>query len=210
MIIIDFFNLIFYQPIHNVLFFFSTFFRDFGLAIFFLTLFVRILLFPLNYHNLKFQEKILKIQKEIKEIDKNYKGEERAKKIVFLYQKEKINPLWGLFAFFIQFPVLIALYRVFLKGTKESFIKPTFLGLIDLSQKNFLLAFFAGLLQFLSSKNQGGFREMALQNQMNIFLTIFTFLVLTKLPSAISFYLIFNFLFIILEKKIFDAKKRAS
>lgn len=204
------YHFLFYQPIFNFLIFLYNFFHDFGLAIVFLTLFIRIILFPLSLHSSRAQQKIAVIQKELKEIERKYNGKERMEKTFEFYKKNKINP-FSIFISFIQLPILIALYQVFLKGVKESSINPNFLGFFDLSKPNLLFALFVAFFQYFYSKNQVFKKESnteffsLFQKQFDFFLALFTFLILSKLPSAISIYLIVNFLFLIFQKKYFHA-----
>lgn len=209
--IFQIYNLFFYKPIFGFLFFLYNFFGDFGLAIVFLTLIVRLFLFPFVFQSSKIQEKITNLQKELKEIEEKYNGEEKAKKTLELYRKAKINPFFGFVSLFVQLPILIALYQVFLKGIRETSINPLFLGFFDLSKPNLFLALFVAFFQFFYSKVQnskkgskGDFIDL-FQNQFNLFLSFFTFLILLKLPSAIGLYLIINFLFLIFQKRYFHA-----
>ncbi len=60
----------------------------------------------------------MKIQPEIKRIQKEYKddNEQQLEKIKNLYKEYNVNPLGSFVPLLIQFPILIALYQVFLKG----------------------------------------------------------------------------------------------
>jgi YidC/Oxa1 family membrane protein insertase len=203
------YNLFFYQPIFGILLLLYNYFHDFGLAIIFLTIFIRILLFPFVFQASKMQEKINKIQKEVKEIEKKYDGEEKTKKIIEVYKKEKINPFFGFFSLFFQLPILIALYQVFLKGIKKISGDPKFLSIFDLSRPNFIILVLVLIFQFLYFKYQSRKNEKkfptTFQDQLNYYLLFLTFLFLLKLPSAISLYLIVNYLFLILQEKFFHA-----
>jgi YidC/Oxa1 family membrane protein insertase len=200
------YNLIFYQPISQALIFFNFYLKDFGLAIICLTILIRLLLFPLAYKTAKDQEKISKIRKEMVEIEKKYDGEKKMKEIVALYQKEKINPFFSLFSLIIQFPILVALYQVFLRGVNQ--VDPLFLKILDLSKPSVLFALLVVVFQifYLNFSNPHKKEKSNLdffQNQMNLFLSFFTFLILLKLPSAIGVYLVTNFLFLIFQKVLF-------
>jgi YidC/Oxa1 family membrane protein insertase len=206
--IVEIYNLIFYQPIYQSLFFFHSFLKDFGLAVILLTVIIRVILFPLQYKTSKEQEKLLKLKKSLEEIEKKYDGEQKAKEILSLYQKNKVNPFFNLFSLFFQLPILIALYQVFLKGLNQ--VDPLLFNFLDLSKPNFLLVLVVVLLQFFYLKlNQPkGIKEKStppFQAQTNFFLTLFTFLILLRLPSAISLYLATNNLFLIFQKILFHA-----
>jgi YidC/Oxa1 family membrane protein insertase len=146
----EIYNLIFYQPISKLLIFFYQNFKDLGLAVIFLTILVRVILSPFHYKSSKEQEKLLKIKKGIEEIEKKFNGERKEKEILELYKKEKINPFFNLLSLFIQLPILIALYQVFLKATIQ--FNPLFLGVFNLSKPSLILVLIATFLQILYLK----------------------------------------------------------
>lgn len=163
-----------YKPLFNLMVFFYNAVpgHDIGIAIILLTLFVRLLFYPINGKAIESQKKMQEIQPKIKEIQKKYKDnkEEQAKKLMEFYQKNKINPLSGCLPLLIQFPILIALYHVFINGFKDEslsavytsyisnpgHIDPLFLGLINLSETNIYLALIAGSLQYFQTRMMMG------------------------------------------------------
>lgn len=229
--IIEIFNLIFYKPLFNGLIFLYQFLpgRDFGISIIFLTILIRLILFPFTLKSLKSQKLLAEIQPKFQEIQKKYKNnkERQVKEFLSLYQKEKINPFGNLLFLFIQLPILIALYQVFWKGLRPeamenlySFISnpglvnPNFLGLIDLSKNSLILALLAGFFQFFQTKmvtpqiKKNGVDQFSkiFQNQLLYFSPLLTFFILLKLPAALSLYWITNSLFLIFQQKIFLKK----
>ena len=198
-LIFEIYNLIFYQPISKALFFFYKLFKDFGLAVIFLTFLIKISLFPLDWMNAKEQKKFMKVKKEIEKM-KNLKNEE----ILALYKKEKINPFFSLLSLFIQLPILYTLYKVFLKPPNQ--IDPSFLGILNLSSPNFFLVAIAIVFQILYFKipSEKTKKETISQTKIALFLIPFTFLILAKLPSVISLYFIVTYLFLMFEKILFN------
>ncbi len=163
------FNDLLYYPLFNLMVFFYNIIpgHDIGIAIIMLTLLVRIVLYPVNTKAIKSQKRLQEIQPKMKEVQAKYKGnkEKQAKELMALYQKHKINPMSGCFPILIQFPILIALYWVFLNGFKDeslsivySFIanpghiNPISIGFVNLSETNIVLAFVAGILQYFQTK----------------------------------------------------------
>ena len=222
---IEIFNTILYRPLFNALVFLYQYLpgHDFGVAIIILTVIIRFLLYPLMVKSIRSQKIMSELQPKIKEIQEKYKAdkEKQTKEMMALYQKEKINPFGGCLPLLIQLPLLIALYRVFWKGLDPqamallySFvpnpgtINPAFLGVINLSQSNIILAVLAGILQFFQSKmlmpqkkrNQTAQLSDMMQKQMLYFFPIITVLFLWKLPSAIGLYWIVTSLFSILQQ----------
>jgi YidC/Oxa1 family membrane protein insertase len=201
--LLEFYNLIFYQPISKLFFLFYQSFKDFGLAIFLLTLFIKIVLFPFDWKNAKEQEKLLKIQKEAKEIEEKFEGERKTKEILNLYKREKINPFFSFIFLFIQVPILIAIYQVFTKSVNQ--FEPSFLGIFNLSKPDFFLAFVAILLQFIYFKvasSKGTLYPSFVK--MNFLFLPFLFLILLSLPSVISLYFSFTYFLLIFQKFLFN------
>jgi len=220
----NFFNTILYQPLFNALVLLYKYLpgHDFGIAVIFLTILIRLIFYPLMVKSLKSQKILSELQPKIQEIQKKFKDdkEKQTKELILLYQKEKINPFSSFLFLLIQLPILIALYRVFWKGVQPeamqnlySFvphpgvINPYFLGIINLSQSSLALALLAGVCQFFQSKMASPktlkvkqkdeisqFSEM-FQKQLLYFFPIFTILILWKLPSAIGLYWITTTLF---------------
>lgn len=223
------FNIIFYQPLFNllVLIYHYLSFHDFGIAIILLTLLIRILFYPLTLKSIKSQKFFQELQPKIKEIQKKYRNDQQkqTQEIMKLYQKEKVNPFSGCLPLLIQLPFLIALYQILKKGLALEEMKnlyffipnpgkidPTFFGLIDLTRPYFWLAAFAGFLQFFQTKitlpqstkkfsSDKMEQFSAIFQKQSLFLfPILTFLILLKLPSAIGVYWIVSTIFTIFQQ----------
>jgi len=91
--------------------------HDLGIAIILVTIFLRIVLYPLSHKALKSQKALQELQPKIKEIQKKFKDkQEQAKATMEFYKENKINPFSGCLPLLIQLPILIGLYRVFSHG----------------------------------------------------------------------------------------------
>lgn len=190
-------------------------FKDLGLAIILLTIFIRLILFPVFYKSSKDQMKILKIKPEIEKIQKELKNnkQEMGLALMNLYRQNKINPFSSFLLILIQIPILIALYRLFSNEiTTLNFDNLNFLGLINLKENNLFLAFLAGLTQYFQTKimfkfnknnnilmsqqkeeknKESDLKEIfnkSLNKSMLYFMPFFTFLILNNLPSGIGLY----------------------
>ncbi|MFH1402082.1 MAG: YidC/Oxa1 family membrane protein insertase [Patescibacteria group bacterium] len=236
-----FFNLLFFNPIYNGLIFLigSCSWIDMGISVILITIIVKFLMFPLAKKSIKLQIKTKIIEPELKTIKEKYKDnkEEQARKIMDLYKENNLNPLSGIFIMFAQIPIIFALYFVFLKGGLPdintdilySFIKipmhidMSFLGLIDMTQKNIFLAILAGISQYIqirlilpkikethSQKNkQRGFKDdlmKSMHTQMKFVMPIIVVLISYNLPSAIALYWITSNIFMIFQE-IFVKRK---
>jgi len=177
------YNEIIYRPLFNLLVWFYNVIpgHDIGVAIVLLTLFVRFLLYGMNSKSIKSQRQLQEIQPKIKEIQQKYKEdkETQAKKLMELYQKNKINPLSGCLPLLIQLPILIALYQVFMNGFKDEslsllyqgyvynpiHLNPISMNFVNLSVPNVYLAFIAGILQYYQTKMLMGTKEDKAENK---------------------------------------------
>jgi YidC/Oxa1 family membrane protein insertase len=159
-------NILLYRPLVNILAVFVSFIPsgDLGVAIILLTILVKAILFPLTQRSIESQAKMNVLNPELKKIkESGASKEEQAKQTMELYKKYKTNPFSGCLLILIQFPIIFALYYVFLRGinfdsgTLYSFIMvPThvnmhFLGLLDIGKKSLFLALLAGVSQFLQA-----------------------------------------------------------
>src|SRR5690606_12613454 len=79
-----------------------------GMSIIFLTLLVKVVLFPFSLSQIRSMEGMKKIQPELKKIQEKYKNnpEEQQRKLLELYQKNNVNPLGGCLPLLIQLPIL--------------------------------------------------------------------------------------------------------
>jgi len=172
-----------YRPLFNLMVWFYNIMpgHDIGVAIVLMTLFMRLLLYGMNSKSIKSQKQLQEIQPKIKEIQQKYKEdkETQAKKLMELYQKNKINPLSGCLPLLIQLPILIALYQVFMNGFKDASLSmlyqgyvynpghldPVSLNFVDLSVPNTYLAFIAGILQYYQTKMLMGTKKEDKENK---------------------------------------------
>ncbi len=186
---------IFYEPTLFLFLFFFFNLKDLGLAIILLAFLIRLIFLPLSIRVIKNEKKMEKIQSQISEIEEKYKEDPRKKtlEILSLYKKEGFNPLFNFLLLIFQFPVLYSVYQILKQP--QTFPSATFLNFIDLTKPNFLFPVMAGglqVFQILRKKNPSHFFTL-----FSVFLLIF---VLTKLPAAVSLYVLANFLFGILER----------
>ena len=90
---------------------------SYALAIFFLTLLFKLILYPLTNKQMKSMKSMQDIQPQIKELQEKYKkNPEKANQAIFdLYKKHKVNPMAGCLPLIIQMPILFALFQALQK-----------------------------------------------------------------------------------------------
>jgi len=206
------FNIIFYKPLFQALFWLSKNLpgNDLGIAIIVLTCAIRLLIYPLNTKAIQSQKALQKLQPKIQEIQSKFKDdkEKQGKAMMDLYRQEKINPFSGCLPMLIQLPILMALFLVF-KDFASNLDSPTFLGIINLTEPSKVLAVLAGITQFIqvkmvSPKNKPGkdksdFSQI-MQKEMLFLFPLITVVFLWKLPSAIGVYWLTTNLFSIIQQ----------
>lgn len=160
------YQVIAYQPILNVLVFLYNHTADLGIAIVFLTIIIKLALWPLSRKAIKSQKELQEIQPELDELKQKYANDkaELGKATMELYKEYKINPFSSCLPMLIQLPFLFAVFRVLRVGLSEdlylvySFLpKPEnfqaiTLGFMDLSKPSPYLAVLAGVAQFVQAK----------------------------------------------------------
>jgi len=215
---VEIFNIIFYQPLFNLLVYFYNIIpgNDIGIAIIVLTVIIKLLLYPLSIKSIKSQKALQDLQPKIEALKAKYKDqkEKLASEMMELYKKEKVSPFSSCLPLLIQFPFLIAVYQVFRAGLSNgsfdqlySFvanpgqINPIAFGFIDLSEPQIFLAVLAGAAQFWQSKmliskkpeikSEGSKDEnmmTTMNRQMTFMMPIITIIIGFSLPGGLVLY----------------------
>lgn len=83
------------------------------LAIIFLVVTVRVILFPVFVKQIKSQRAMQALQPKVKELQEKHKGDRETlqKEMMELYRTEKANPLMGCLPMFLQIPVFLGLFH---------------------------------------------------------------------------------------------------
>lgn len=212
------FHTILYTPVFNALIFIYELLpiRDFGLAVIVSTLLIRLIMHPFVNQSIRSQKLLSDLQPKVKEVQEKYKNdkEKALKETMALYKKEKISPFSGILPLLVQFPILVAFYKVFWWVFKPGamadlysfvpdpgYINPMFLGFINLAEGSIFIAIFAALAQFFQTKmlapkqiktkdknNKTDQFAGMMQKQMLYFFPVLTLFFLLALPSAVGLY----------------------
>ncbi|MDD4930784.1 MAG: YidC/Oxa1 family membrane protein insertase [Candidatus Colwellbacteria bacterium] len=220
------FNAILYHPILNAMvFLYNTIaFRDLGIAIIFITIVVRFVLFPMYQKTLRQQAISAKMNPEMLRIQKEFKDdkERQTKELLALYQKYKINPFYMILVLLIQIPVFFAIWKAITAGasgavssalypfiTDPGTMNKMFLGLVDLGSRSILIAIIAAALQFLQMRmsmamtpKNANMPAAFSGNQMAFIMGGVTLAVLWNLPAALGIYWVATTVFSIVQQWI--------
>ncbi|MDT8385227.1 MAG: membrane protein insertase YidC [Gammaproteobacteria bacterium] len=128
---------------------------NWGLAIVFVTLIIKLIFYPLSAASYKSMANMRRLTPKLKALKERY-GDDRQKMsqaMMEIYKKEKINPLGGCLPILVQIPVFIALYWVLLESV-EMRQAPFFLWIQDLSAKDpyYVLPLLMGISMFIQQK----------------------------------------------------------
>ncbi len=163
---------------------------NWGLAILLLTVFVRLLLWPLMHQQFKSMAEMNKIKPLMDEINKKFKDdpEKKNEAVMNLYREHNINPAAGCLPMLIQMPILFMMWRVIANYEFDQ----GFLWIPDLSLPDpyyvlpvlYVLVMLAQTLM-MSKGNKDALRQGITMN------LIFIFLVL-KFPAGVTLYWVFS------------------
>ncbi|MBI2278772.1 MAG: membrane protein insertase YidC [Candidatus Brennerbacteria bacterium] len=191
-------------------------FQDLGIAIVLLTVVVRVALLPLFWKSAKDQTILQAIQPKVKEIQERHKEDREAqgRALMALYREHRVNPLSGILFLALQIPVFIALFQIFTRELGNGvFDSRSFLGLVSLEERNFMVAVLAAGLQYLQARLMPQAGKTNTSDKTDRFdsakmTKIFglvigpaiTLIVLTPLPSALGIYWIASTVFSIAQQ----------
>jgi len=142
-------------PILRGLQFFYKMIPNYGIAIIFLTLIIRLLTFPLQYKSYKSMKKMQDLSPELAKLKEKFKEEPQRmqKETMELFKRTGVNPLGGCFPLLLQMPIFFAFYRV-LYSAVELVGAPFFAHIHDLSVKDpyYILPVLMGIAMFIQQK----------------------------------------------------------
>lgn len=107
---------------------------NWGVAIISITIFLKLIFWPLTQISARSAKKMQKIQGPMKELTEKYKDDPKRKneEMMKLYRKHKVNPLGGCLPMLIQIPIFIGFFYMLRTSSELRFAE--FLWISDLSQ----------------------------------------------------------------------------
>jgi len=143
------------QPIFWLLKFLHSFLGNWGWAIIFVTLIIKLIFYKLSEASYRSMANMRRMQPKLQVLKERH-GDDRQKMgqaTMDLYRKEKINPLGGCLPMLVQIPVFISLYWVLLESV-EMRQAPFMLWVTDLSAKDpfYVLPLIMGVSMFIQQK----------------------------------------------------------
>ncbi|SPN73454.1 Oxa1Ec,putative inner membrane protein translocase component YidC,membrane protein insertase, YidC/Oxa1 family,60Kd inner membrane protein [Chlamydia serpentis] len=215
--------------------FFNLITNSWGISIILLTVFLKLLLYPLNAWSIRSMRRMQILSPYIQEIQKKYKNEpKRAQmEIMGLYKTNKVNPITGCLPLLIQLPFLIAMFDLlkssfllrgasFIPGWIDNLTAPDVLfswerSLWFIGNQFHLLPILLGIVMFLQQKvtslhnKKGPITDQQRQQQTmgNMMAILFTAM-FYNFPSGLNIYWLSSMLLGVVQQwvtnKILDSK----
>ncbi|BAK81905.1 membrane protein insertase YidC [Candidatus Arthromitus sp. SFB-rat-Yit] len=193
-----------FEGLHNIVFsIIPNVNLSYGLTIILAILIIKIITLPLHIKQIKTTKILQKIQPELQKIQAKYKSDpqKQQQQILQLYKDYQINPLSGCLPTFIQLPILLLFFQLFLRlpGLQENTI--SFLWIPNLAAKDpyFILpilavvtGFLQGKLSIPASSSEDNKAQAQQSRVMNIVLSVMLGVFTISVSSAVGIYYVFS------------------
>ena len=185
---------------------------NWGVAIIFLTLLVKLILFPLTHKSMKSMQEMKKLAPEIEKLKAKY-GEDKEKlnmAVMQLYKEHKVNPLGGCLPMLLQMPIWLALYGTL--QTSVELFQERFLWIPDLTAKDpyYILPVAMGISSFVMQKISPQPADNRQAKMMLYVMPIFFTYLMLKLPAGLTLYILVNNLLSIAQQQILMRRQPAA
>ena len=195
------------KPLLYILKFLYKYLKNYGFAIIVVTIFIKIVFWPLAQKSAKSMKTMQKLQPKMAKLKEKYgKDKEKMnKELMQLYKTYKVNPLGGCLPMLLQIPVFFALYKVLLQSI-ELRHAPFMLWINDLSSPDRLmipgvdipylggipiLTILMGASMYLQQKLSPSSLDPTQARMMQFLPLIFTFMFI-NFPSGLVLYWLIN------------------
>ena len=189
------------KPMLFILNLFYSFIPNYGLAIIFLSIAIKVIFWPLTHKSQKSMKEMQKIQPKIAELKEKYKDnkEELNRKTMEFYKTNKVNPLGGCLPILIQIPVFFALYRVLLNSIELRHAPFISFWINDLAAKDptYISPLLMGASMFMQQKMTPTVGDPAQAKIMLVMPIMFTFMFLSFPSGLVIYWLVSNVLSIL-------------
>ena len=193
-------------PVFNFL---ERYITNYGIIILLLTIFIKILVFPLTYKSYVSTSRMRVLKPQIDELNSKIpkdKPMERQQATMALYKRAGVNPMGGCLPMLIQLPVLIALFRFFpasFELRQESFLWATDLSTYDsilnlpftipfygshVSLFTLLMAASTVIYTRMNSQMTAGSSQMPGMQAMMYMMPVMMLFIFNDFASALSYY----------------------
>ena len=171
-----------------------TFLGNWGLAIIFVTLMIKVVFYRLQESSSRSMAKMRELAPRLKALNERYGDDKTAlgQAQMELYKREKVNPMAGCLPLLIQIPFFISFYWVLLESV-EIRQAPFYLWLDDLSSRDpyFVLPLVMGVVMFFQQKANPAPAD-PVQEKVFMFMPVMFTLLFAWFPSGLVLYWVTN------------------
>ncbi len=178
---------------------------SYGLAIIFMTIAIKLVMFPLTQKQMKSMRAMQEIAPKAKQIQERYKDDPQVlqQKTMELYKEHGVNPMGGCLPLLIQMPIFIAFYQSLYKFQYMDTAHKGFLWINDVALlvKNdpditkFILPVLAGLTTYYQQKISTSDSNDPTQKAMLYFMPLMMAYITFTVPAGLGLYwVVFNIL----------------
>lgn len=172
---------------------------NYGLAIVFMTIAIKLVMFPLTQKQMKSMRSMQAIQPKLKYIQDKYKDDPQImqKKVMEMYKQHGVNPLGGCLPLLIQMPIFIAFYQSLYAFKFEVAEHASFLWIPNIGKPDpfFILAILAAVTTYLQQRVSMVDAKDPTQKSMLYFMPLFMAWIAYKMPAGLPLYwVVFNIL----------------
>jgi len=193
------------KPLLWLLEFFYGFVHNWGVAIILLTVFIKMLFWPLTKKSYKSMEQMKRIAPLMEEVKKKNAGNKEAmsREMMQLYKTYNVNPMSGCLPILVQLPVFISLYQALLHSNNlrhAEFITylpfTDILWLSDLSVQDpfYITPLLMGITMFIQQWLSPAVGDPMQRKIMLLMPVIFTFMFLSFPAGLVIYWLVNNIL----------------
>ena len=206
---LGFFTFIAY-PILWTLKFIYKYVGNYGWAIIILTIFIKILTFPLVLKSMKGMRKMAEVQPKMKALQEKHKDNKEAlnREMMEMMKTSGYNPMAGCFPMLIQMPIFFALYSV-LYAAVELYRAPFIFWLHDLSLKDpyYITPVLMCVVMFLQQKLTPPSPGMdPAQRKMMMFMPLMFGAFMITTPSGLCVYMLVNSIVSVVQQQFLNKK----
>lgn len=175
---------------------------NYGLAIIFMTIAIKLVLFPLTQKQMHSMKAMQELQPKMKYIQEKYKDDPQVMqgKLMELYKEHGVSPFSSCLPLLIQMPIFIAFYQSLLKFQFTVAEHASFLWIPNIGERDpiYLLAVLAAVTTYFQSRISMVDSKDPTQKSMLYVMPLFMAWIAATMPAGLPLYwVMFNILGII-------------
>lgn len=193
------------KPLFKLLSFIQSLVSNWGVAIIIVTIIVKSLLYPLTRSQYTSMAKMRMLQPRLEEIRQRYGEDKQAvsQEMMRMYKEENVNPMGGCFPIFLQMPILIALYYMFMEAVQLRH-EPFFGWIQDLSAQDpyYILPLLMGVSMFFLQKMSPSPTTDPTQQKVMTFMPVMFTVFFLFFPSGLVLYWLISNVITMIQQQI--------